>query len=140
MPLKPLASIIVIAFGRARASHEAIQRNSKDQLSQRNAGLQGMADAIDVALLKERPRLPPCIAARLPPQSPIRSERKQRGLRNPLGKCRLLHREVRSVKLLMCLPIFAGVFFRPEEYRLVSIVVNDVCTVECVPLDIRLEQ
>ena len=39
----------------------------------------------------------------------------------------------------MCLPIFAGVFFRPEEYSLVSIVVNDVCTAECIPSDIRLE-
>ena len=79
-------------------------------------------------------------AARLPPQLLLRGERKQPGLRNALRKRRLLHRKVRSVRLLTCLPMFAGVFFRPEEYCLVSIVVNDVYTAECVPLDIGLEQ
>jgi hypothetical protein len=37
-------------------------------------------------------------------------------------------------------PVIASVFFRPEEYGLVSIVVNDVFAAESIPLDVRLEQ
>lgn len=36
-------------------------------------------------------------------------------------------------------PVIASVFFRPEEYRLFSIVVNDVFAAERIPLDIWLE-
>lgn len=37
-------------------------------------------------------------------------------------------------------PILARVFFRPEEKSLLSIIVNDVWTAECVPRNIGLEE
>lgn len=76
----------------------------------------------------------------LPTQPPFWRECKQTGLRNALRKCRLFHREVRPIRLYMGAPMLARVFFRPEENRLVSIIVNDVWTAECVPGNIGLEQ
>jgi len=47
----------------------------------------------------------------LPPQLPIRRERKQPRLRTALRESHLFHRQVDSVRLLSCASIIASVFF-----------------------------
>jgi len=47
----------------------------------------------------------------LPPQLPIRRERKQPRLRTALRESHLFHRQVDSVRLLSCSSIIASVFF-----------------------------
>ena len=53
----------------------------------------------------------------------------------------LLEREaLRAVGLLMVAPVITGVFFRPEEDGLISIIVNDVCSKKSAPIYVRFEK
>jgi len=47
--------------------------------------------------------------------------------------------EKRSVRLLVAAPVITSMFFRPEEDSLVSIVVNDIRTAKCCPINVGLE-
>jgi len=62
------------------------------------------------------------------------------GLGNSLAISTLRHRKVGAIHLSCRGSINPGVFFRPEEERVPSIIIDDVRAFEGLPVDIRLEK
>lgn len=70
----------------------------------------------------------------------LESKTEESGLRNPLRISTLRHCQVDSIHLNPRSSINSCVFFRPEEYGVPSIIVDDVRALESCPIHFRLEQ